>query len=66
MCVMGNEYAGFLCFSKRNPLQLKRTIISGNCKVTLILILCYLKGIREARAESKTFYYPMNLLFIAV
>lgn len=51
MCVMGNEYAGFLCFSKRNPLQLKRTIISGNCKVTLTLILCYLKGIREARAE---------------
>ena len=51
MCVMGNEYALFLCFTKRNALQLKRTIISETHNMPFPLIFCYLKGFTEARTE---------------
>lgn len=33
MSVMGNEYAGFLCYSKRNIFWFKKHIIFGSYKV---------------------------------
>lgn len=52
MCVMGNEYALFLCFSKRNALQLKRTIISETHNIPFPLIFCYLKRIYRSQSWS--------------